>query len=530
MEQPYNCTKPGNLFVGYTRFIQEMLNGLRNGHSFALIGGRRCGKTSVLKQIEKVLTADGLEPFQVQVHHFSIHEFNHLSVEELFAFIYTRIAAGCPVDAWPEVMPRGAYQTFLGLLEISRSVLAEEKGSDWLAVLLIDELDAAITRLPDDTFFQNLRHCLMDSPFSCHFRVVASGAKEMASLIYSGSSPLNNLLHRYLRILSAKHARQLVQAGFGDAYEEDYLFKLTGRHPYLLQGLLEMLWDRRPGSWQKSTIKQAARDFLKEHKDFSHWLNTFGATEKAVYHQLTCAPGGTLSYSELKNKIHWKLRPDVEDAITVLSYHGIIDDSDPEEPELAGAMFKNWFLDKVGPEMVYEPMPTHAAPSLTGPHVQMERDHLQPGKLNRDKVFVSYSQKDKDILERVQTHLKVLIHEGISVNLWDDTKIKAGMNWSEEIKKALSEAKVAILLISTDFLASDFISTNELPHLLNAAKKDGATILSLILKPCRFAKNKKLSSFQSVNNPDKPMSKLSENEQDEILVKLTDRIAELVQT
>ena len=65
-------------------------------------------------------------------------------------------------------------------------------------------------------------------------------------------------------------------------------------------------------------------------------------------------------------------------------------------------------------------------------------------------------------------------------------------------------------------------------NLLKAAENDGATILPLILKLSRFSKNKKLSVFQSVNDPDQPLSRLSEDEQDEVLVKLTDRVAELM--
>jgi hypothetical protein len=60
---------------------------------------------------------------------------------------------------------------------------------------------------------------------------------------------------------------------------------------------------------------------------------------------------------------------------------------------------------------------------------------------------------------------------------------------------------VALLLVSTDFLASDFIRKGELPPLLKAAENDGASILSLILKPCLFTMNKKLSKFQTINDP-----------------------------
>jgi hypothetical protein len=154
-------------------------------------------------------------------------------------------------------------------------------------------------------------------------------------------------------------------------------------------------------------------------------------------------------------------------------------------------------------------------------------EYRQPERVKRDKVFVSYSHKDKEWLVRVQTHLKVLENLGIGVNLWDDTQIKPGMKWRDEIEKALSAAKVAILLVSTDFLASDFITRNELPPLLRAAEEDGATILSLILKPSLY-KMSQLSQFQAVNEPSRPLSALPESEQDEVLVALSQRIVELI--
>lgn len=148
--------------------------------------------------------------------------------------------------------------------------------------------------------------------------------------------------------------------------------------------------------------------------------------------------------------------------------------------------------------------------------------------MKRSKVFISYAHEDREWLERVQTHLSVLDQLGIDVNLWDDTKIKAGMRWRDEIQKALSAAKVAILLVSTDFLASDFITNDELPPLLKAAQNDGTAILPLILKPCLYTLHKSLAEFQSVNDPSNALSKLTESEQEEVLVKLAKRIAEIL--
>lgn len=68
-----------------------------------------------------------------------------------------------------------------------------------------------------------------------------------------------------------------------------------------------------------------------------------------------------------------------------------------------------------------------------------------------------------------------------------------------------------MLLVSADFLASNFIVDNELPPLLEKAANEGTVILPLILKPCRFARNKSLSLFQAINPPDAAVSGMDEH-------------------
>jgi hypothetical protein len=122
----------------------------------------------------------------------------------------------------------------------------------------------------------------------------------------------------------------------------------------------------------------------------------------------------------------------------------------------------------------------------------------------RDKVFISYSHKDREWLERLQVHLKPLMRDH-QINIWDDTRIVPGAKWHDEIQNALQSAKVAVLLISPDFLASDFIVNEELPALLHAAEQDGAVILPVVLRHSLFFTTK-LANFQAVNNPNKPLS------------------------
>jgi hypothetical protein len=85
-------------------------------------------------------------------------------------------------------------------------------------------------------------------------------------------------------------------------------------------------------------------------------------------------------------------------------------------------------------------------------------------------------------------------------------------------------AKVAILLISADFLSSDFVARNEIPPLLAAARDDGAIILPLIISASRFSHTPMLAQFQAVNDPSKPLNGLSRSEQEEILVRLTEAV------
>ena len=130
----------------------------------------------------------------------------------------------------------------------------------------------------------------------------------------------------------------------------------------------------------------------------------------------------------------------------------------------------------------------------------------------RTKIFISYSHKDERWLDRLMVFLKPLERVGIT-DVWADTKINPGQIWRDAIKKALAETKVAVLLISIDFLNSELIATNELPPLLQAAKDEGVLILPVIVRPClnSFKKTPTLEPFATVNKPEVPISTMNYN-------------------
>jgi hypothetical protein len=154
---------------------------------------------------------------------------------------------------------------------------------------------------------------------------------------------------------------------------------------------------------------------------------------------------------------------------------------------------------------------------------------LPPGETKRRSVFISYSHRDQRWLARLQVHLRPL-ERRFDVQVWDDTKIEAGDLWREQIAQALASTRVAILLISADFIASDFIAKHELPTLLLAAERDGALILPVIVAPSIYSEIDELSRFQAANSPDKPLLQLSRGKQEQILTDVANQVLSKFQT
>ena len=142
-----------------------------------------------------------------------------------------------------------------------------------------------------------------------------------------------------------------------------------------------------------------------------------------------------------------------------------------------------------------------------------------------DQVFICYSHKDKRWLDDLQDHLKPYVRNG-SVTSWSDKQIAPGSKWFSEIKRALACTKVAVLLVTPKFLASDFIHEHELTPLLKEAEKGDVRIIWIPVIACSY-KETPLKDYEAAIDPEKPLANMRAS-RDETWVEICKEIKKAV--
>lgn len=139
------------------------------------------------------------------------------------------------------------------------------------------------------------------------------------------------------------------------------------------------------------------------------------------------------------------------------------------------------------------------------------RHRTRVSEEDRRVIFISYSHKDREWMEKLRTMLSPLEGRWGRV-IFDDTAIEAGEKWRDRIEEAIDSTKVAVFLISPHALASSYVVQEELAKFEKAAQLGQTTITWVYLSGCLYDEMG-LDKYQAANDTAKPLDMLSPAEQ-----------------
>lgn len=139
-------------------------------------------------------------------------------------------------------------------------------------------------------------------------------------------------------------------------------------------------------------------------------------------------------------------------------------------------------------------------------------------------LFFAYSHQDEMLRNELDKHLSILRRNGI-INAWHDRCIMPGSEFDKEISKNLKTADIILLLISADFLASDYCYDIETKYALERNERNEAVVIPVILRPCDW-KDTQFGKLQVIPANGKPVVKFLTL--DDAFLEITDQIKRVV--
>jgi hypothetical protein len=127
------------------------------------------------------------------------------------------------------------------------------------------------------------------------------------------------------------------------------------------------------------------------------------------------------------------------------------------------------------------------------------------------KVFISYSHKDRNYLLEMHEHFHALIRVGL-IEMWWDGEIKPGDRWDKVIGQKMEESDIIILLISADYIASEFCYQKEMETALTLHESRQATVIPVIVRPCSWEITR-FAVLQVLPNPAIPIANWSNRDE-----------------
>ncbi|MFO0751124.1 MAG: hypothetical protein U1F43_36445 [Myxococcota bacterium] len=340
----WDRTNP-ELFFGRDALLAELGKGLLGGASFGLTGGRRMGKTTVLRRLESDLRSGRFGPAQAGLITVPIYIDLHaiaapLSPDAIHDAILAQVAAVLPAEAPPSAgEPAHPFARAL-----ARRIAAAP--GPVAVIALFDEIEPLVHEPWGPALLANWRSFLHNEPaLDQSLAAVFAGSRDLDLLRHELGSPLANILTwKGLRVFSRDATARLARepSGLGAALDDaavDRLHALTGGHPFLAQFVMHEVVEHldRPAL---GIIEEAAATFLDQHADkLSAWWKHFDERTRRLYAALVDSASGAARTATAD-----LVGVDAADrAWEVLLHTGVAREERPGQLVAAGEMFASWF-------------------------------------------------------------------------------------------------------------------------------------------------------------------------------------------
>ncbi len=142
-------------------------------------------------------------------------------------------------------------------------------------------------------------------------------------------------------------------------------------------------------------------------------------------------------------------------------------------------------------------------------------------------IFIAYVEEDRSFLEELAEHLSVLERLGMVDKIWYKEMIVAGLEWEKETLKALQNADIILLLISSKFIATDFSYNQEMKQALVRHEEGKAKTIPIILRPCMWD-GTPFSKLQVLPKNKIPVSSKKWKHVDEPYVEIVEHVEEII--
>src|SRR5258708_25509808 len=144
------------------------------------------------------------------------------------------------------------------------------------------------------------------------------------------------------------------------------------------------------------------------------------------------------------------------------------------------------------------------------------------------EVFCCYAHKDAPLLESLKAHLTLLQRQGL-ISLWADTNISPGSEWEKEVAKHLNTAHIILLLVSSDFMGSEYCYSKEMMRAIARHDQGEARVIPIIARPV-FWQGAPFGRLQAIPTGAKPVISPSWHSLDEALLDVVKGIGEAIKS